>query len=80
MLITVDLEGVAELEKAADLVVGMELIAETLEASNASTAINSATSGRTVFHQALAEAMPELGNATGAIIQDIRLHTAERRP
>ena len=80
LLTTVDLEGLAELEKAADLVVGVELVAETLEASNASTVINSATSGRTVLHQALTEAMPELGNATGAISQDIRLHTTERRP
>ena len=42
-LIMVDLEGVAELEVAADLVLGVELIAETLEASNATTAINSAS-------------------------------------
>ena len=41
MLITVDLEGVAD--EAANLVVGVELVAETLEASNASTATNSAT-------------------------------------
>ena len=80
MLTTVDVEGVAELEEVANLVVGVELVAETLEASNASTTINSATSGRTVLHQPLAEAMPELGNATSAINQDIRLHNAERRP
>ena len=43
MLTTVDLERVAELEEAADMVVGMELVAETLEVSNASTAIISAT-------------------------------------
>ena len=42
-LTMVDFEGVAELEEAAHLVVGVELVAETLEASNASTATNSAT-------------------------------------
>ena len=76
MLTTVDLEGVAELEEAADLVVGVELVAETLEASNASTATNSATSGQTVLHQPLAEAMPELGNATGATKRATRLRSA----
>ena len=79
-LIMVDLEGVAELEAGGDLVVGVELVAETLEASSASAAINSATSGRTVLHQALAEAMLELGNVIGAFSQDIRPHSAERRP
>ena len=49
-LIMEDLEGVAELEAAADLVVGVELVAETLEASSASAATNSASSGRTVLH------------------------------
>ena len=72
-LTMVDLEGVAELEEVADLVVGVELVAETLEASNASTATNSATSGQTVLHQPLAEAMPELGNATSATKQAIGL-------
>ena len=75
-LTMVDLEGVAELEEAADLVVGVELVAETLEASNASSATNSATSGQTVLHQPLAEAMPELGNATGATRQAIGLLSA----
>ena len=42
-LIMVDLEGVAELEAAADLVVGVELVAETLEASSALAATNLAT-------------------------------------
>ena len=79
MPITVDLEGVAEVEEAADLVVGVELVAETVEASNASTAINSATSGRTVLHQPLAEAMPELGNATRATRQAIGLRSALQR-
>ena len=77
-LITEDLEGVAELEAAADLVVGVELVAETLEASNASIATNSATSGQTVLHQPLAEAMPELGNATGATKQATELLSALR--
>ena len=75
-LIMVDLEGVPELEAAADLVVGLELVAETLQASSASAAINSATSGRTALHQPLAEAMPELGNATGATKQAIGLLNA----
>ena len=72
----VDLEGVAELEEAANLVVGVELVAETLEASNASSATNSATSGQTVLHQPLVEAMPELGNATSATKQAIGLLSA----
>ena len=72
----VDLEGVAELEEAADLVVGVELVAETLEASNASIATNSATLGHTVLHQPLAEAMPELRNATFATKQTIGLLSA----
>ena len=75
-LTMVDLEGVAELEEAADLVVGVELVAETLEASNASTATNSATSRQTVLHQPLAEAMVELGNATSATKQAIGLRSA----
>ena len=75
-LIMVDVEGVAELEEAADLVVGVELVAETLEASNASTATNSATSGQIVLHQPLVEAMPELGNATSATKQAIGLLSA----
>ena len=74
-LTMVDPEGVAELE-AADVVVEVELVAETPEASNASIATNSATSGQTVLHQPLAEAMPELGNATGATKQAIGLRTA----
>ena len=72
----VDVEGVAELEAAADLVVGVELVAETLVASNATIAANSATSGPTVLHQPLAEAMPELGNATGATKQAIEMLSA----
>ena len=75
-LIMVDVEGVAELEEAADLVVGVELVVATLEASNASTATNMATSGQTALHQPLAEAMPELGNATGATKQAIGLLSA----
>ena len=75
-LTMVDLEGLAELEEAVDLVVGVELVAETLEASNASTATNSATSRQTVLHQPLAKAMPELGNATGATKQAIGLRIA----
>ena len=77
-LIMVDLEGVAELEAAADLVVGLELVAETLQASSASAATNLATSGRTVLHQLLAEAMPEPGNATGATKQTTELLSALR--
>ena len=42
--IMVDLGGGTELEVAADLVVRLELVAETLQASNASAATNSATS------------------------------------
>ena len=72
----VDLEGVEELEEAADLVVGVEVVAKTLEASNVSTATKSDTSGHTVLHQPLAEAMPELGNATGATKQAIGLLSA----
>ena len=75
-LTMVDLEGVAELEEAAHLVVRVELVAETLEALNASIATNSATSGHTVLHQPLAEAMPELGNVTGATRQAIGLLSA----
>ena len=78
MLTTVDLEGVAELEEAADLVVGVELVVETLEASSASVATNLALSGRTVLHQPLAEAMPEPGNATGATKHSTELLTALR--
>ena len=77
-LIMVDLEGVAELEAAADLVLGVELVAETLEASSASSAINSATSGRTILHQPLAEAMPEHRNATRATKQATELLSALR--
>ena len=44
-LIMVDLKGVAELEAAADLLVGLELVAKTLQASSASAATNLATSG-----------------------------------
>ena len=40
MPITVDLEGVAELEEAARLVVGVELVAETLQASSATATNN----------------------------------------
>ena len=40
-LTMVDLEGVAEMEEAANLVVWLELVVETLEASSASAAINS---------------------------------------
>ena len=69
-----------ELEVAADLVVRLELVAETLQASSASAATNLATSERIVLHQALAEAMLELGNVIGAFSQDIRPHSAERRP
>ena len=76
MLTTVDMKRVAELEEAADLVVGAELVAETLEASNASSATDSATLGRTVLHQPLAEAMQELENATGATRQAIGLRRA----
>ena len=72
----VDLEGVAELEEAVDLVLGVELVAETLVASNATTATNSATSGPTVLYEPLAEAMPELGNATGATKHAIELLSA----
>ena len=43
MPITAYLEGVAELEEAAGLVVGVELIVETLEVSSATAAINSVT-------------------------------------
>ena len=75
-LTMVALEGVAELEEAAHLVVGVELVAETLEASNASSATDSATLGRTVLHQPLAEVMPELGNSTCATTQAVGLHTA----
>ena len=75
-LTMVALEGVAELEEAAHLVVGVELVAESLEASNASTAINSATSGQIALHQPLAEAMPELGNTTRATKQAIGLLSA----
>ena len=75
-LIIVDLEGVAELEAAADVVVGVELVAKTLEASSALATTNLATSGRTVLHQPLAEAMPEPGNATGATKQAIELLSA----
>ena len=75
-LTMVDLEGVAELEEAVNLVVGVELFAETLEASNASTTTNSATSGQTVLHQLLAEAMPELGNDTRATKEAIGLRSA----
>ena len=75
-LIVVDLEGVPELEAAADLVVGLELVAETLQASSDSAATNLATSGRTVLHQPLAEAMPELRNATGATKQATELLSA----
>ena len=77
-LIMVDLEGVAELEAAADLVVGVELVAETVQASSASAATNLATSGRTVPHQPLAEAMPEPGNATSATKQATELLSALR--
>ena len=80
-LTMVDLEGVAELEEAADLVVGVELVAETLEASNASTSTSSVTSGQTILHQPLAEAMPELGNATSATRRAIGLLSAlQHRP
>ena len=74
----VDLEKVAELEAAADLVMGVELVAETLEVSSASAATNLATSGRTVLHQLLAEAMPEPGNATDATKQATELLNALR--
>ena len=77
-LIMVDLEGVAELEAAADLVVGLELVAETLQASNASAATNSGTSERTVLHQHLAEAMRGLGNVTCATRQATELLSALR--
>ena len=77
-LIMVDLEGVAELEAAADLVVGLELVAETLQASSASAATNLATSGRTVLHQLLAEAMPEPRNATVATKHATELLSALR--
>ena len=77
-LTMVDLEGVVELEEARDLVVGVELVAETLEASSALAATNLATSGRTVVHQPLAEAMPEPRNATGATKQATELLSALR--
>ena len=77
-LIMVDLEGVAELEAVADLVVGVEQVAETLQASSALAATNLATSGRTVLHQPLAEAMPEPGNATSATKQATKLLSALR--
>ena len=57
--IMVDLGGETEMEVAADLVVRLELVAETLQASNVSAATNSATSERTALHQLLAYAMPE---------------------
>ena len=73
-----DLEGVEELKAAADLGVRLELVTETLQASNASAATNSATSGRTALHQLLAEAMPEPGNVTGATKQATELLSALR--
>ena len=76
--IMVDLGGETELEVAADLVARLELVAETLQASNASAATNSATSERTALHQLLAEAMPEPGNVTGATRQATELLSALR--
>ena len=76
--IMVDLGGEMELEVAADLVVRLELVAETLQASNASAATNSGTSERTARHQLLAEAMPELGNVIGATRQATELLRALR--
>ena len=73
-----DLGGGMELEVAADLVVRLELVAETLQASNASAATNSGTSERTAPHQLLAEAMRELGNVTGATRQATELLSALR--
>ena len=74
-LTMVDLVGVAELVEAADLVVGVKLVAETL-VRRMLPHTNSATSRQTVLHQPLAEAMPELGNATGATKQAIGLLSA----
>ena len=73
-----DLGGGMELEVAADLVVRLELVAETLQASNASAATNSGTSERTALHQHLAEAMRGHGNVTGAIRQATELRNALR--
>ena len=78
-LTMVVLEGVEELEAAADLPVAAELDAETLGALSASAATSLATSGRTVLHLHLAEAMPEPGTVTGAIRQARELLNALRR-
>ena len=74
----VDLGGGMELEVAADLVVRLELVAETLQASNASAATNSGISERTALHQLLAEAMQGLGNVTRATRQATELLSALR--
>ena len=71
-----DLGGGMELEVAADLVVHLELVAETLQASNASAATNLGTSERTALHQHLAEAIWGHGNVTGAIRQATELRNA----